>query len=222
MSTIALTLAPPRSRAVARAAFQVGCAVAGSFLVAGLAQISFRLPFTPVPITGQTLGVLLVGAAYGPALGAATLALYLVWGLVGLPVFAPNASGSHDTGLAVLRTTSFTGGYLVGFVLAAGVAGWLSRRGWDRNVRSSIGAMLLGSIAIYAIGVPWLYHALPPVIDGTPVTLDTALSYGLYPFIIGDTLKLLAAAGLLPVAWRLVERLRPRDGDPDTRHPHGR
>lgn len=89
MSTLALTLAPPRSRAAARVLYQVGCAVGGSLLVAGLAQISFRLPFTPVPITGQTLGVLLVGAAYGPALGAATLVLYLVWGLIGLPVFAP-------------------------------------------------------------------------------------------------------------------------------------
>jgi biotin transport system substrate-specific component len=209
VSTLALTLAPPRSRAVARAVYQVTCAVGGSLLVAGLAQISFRLPFTPVPITGQTLGVLLVGAAYGPALGAVTLVLYLAWGLIGLPVFAPNADGSHDTGLQVLRATSATGGYLIGFVAAAGLTGWLSRRGWDRTIRSSIGAMLLGSIAIYAVGVPWLYHALPTTIDGNPVTLDTALSYGLYPFIIGDTLKLLVAAGMLPVAWRLLERLRP-------------
>jgi biotin transport system substrate-specific component len=209
VSTLALTLAPPRSHAAARAAYQVGCAAGGSLLIAGLAQISFQLPFTPVPITGQTLGVLLVGAAYGPALGAATLVLYLAWGLIGLPVFAPNADGTHDTGLQVLRATSATGGYLIGFVAAAGLTGWFSRRGWDRSIRSSIGAMLLGSIVIYAVGVPWLYHALPPVIDGNTVTLDTALSFGLYPFIIGDTLKLLVAAGLLPVAWRLLERLRP-------------
>ncbi|MEO8422406.1 MAG: biotin transporter BioY [Actinomycetota bacterium] len=218
MSTLAHTLAPPRSRAVARAVFQVACAVGGSLLVAGLAQISFRLPFTPVPITGQTLGVLLVGAAYGPALGAATLGLYLVWGLVGLPVFAPNADGSHDTGLQVLRATSATGGYLIGFVVAAGLTGWLSRRGWDRSVRSSIGAMLLGSIAIYAVGVPWLYHALPPTIDGNVVTLDTALSFGLYPFIIGDTVKLLVAAALLPMAWRLLDRLRPEGESRDATH----
>ena len=217
MSTLVLTLAPPRSRAVARVGFQVACAVGGSVLVAGLAQISFWLPFTPVPITGQTLGVLLVGAAYGPALGAATLGLYVFWGLVGLPVFAPNADGSHDTGLQVLRATSATGGYLIGFVVAAALTGWLSRLGWDRNIRSSIGAMLLGSIAIYAVGVPWLYHALPPAIDGNPVTLDTALSFGLYPFIIGNTFKLLVAAGLLPVAWRLLERLRPEEG-PGTTH----
>jgi biotin transport system substrate-specific component len=218
VSTIALTLAPPRSRAVARIAFQVGCALAGSALIAGMAQLSFPLPFTPVPITGQTLGVLLVGAAYGPGLGAATLGLYLLWGVLGLPVFAPNATGSHDTGLEVLRATSFTGGYLWGFVIAAAVVGWLARRGWDRSFRSSIGAMLLGSIAIYAAGVPWLYHALPPTIEGTPVTLETALSFGLYPFIIGDTLKLLVAAGLLPLAWRLFDHLRP-DAE-DRNHPH--
>ena len=218
MSTLAFTLAPPRSRAAARAAYQVSCAVGGSVLVAGLAQVSFRLPFTPVPITGQTLGVLLIGAAYGPALGAATLVLYLVWGLIGLPVFAPNADGSHDTGVQVLRATSATGGYLIGFIAAAGVTGWLSRRGWDRSIRSSIGAMLLGSIVIYAVGVPWLYHALPPAIDGNPVTLDTALSFGLYPFIIGDTLKLLVAAGLLPVAWRLLQRLRPEGKSPGDTH----
>lgn len=213
MSTLAITLAPPRSRAAARAAYQIACAVGGSVLVAGLAQISFELPFTPVPITGQTLGVLLVGAAYGPVLGASTLVLYLLWGLAGLPVFAPNADGSHDTGLQVLRATSATGGYLIGFVMASGLTGWLSRRGWDRSVRSSIGAMLLGSIAIYAVGVPWLYQASPPTIDGNPVTLDTALSFGLYPFIIGDTVKLLVAAGLLPAAWRLIERLRPERED---------
>jgi biotin transport system substrate-specific component len=218
VSTLALTLAPPRSRTAARVSFQVACALGGSILVAGLAQVSFRLPFTPVPITGQTLGVLLVGAAYGPALGVATLVLYLLWGLVGLPVFAPNADGSHDTGLQVLRATSATGGYLLGFAVAAGVTGWLSRRGWDRSLRSSIGAMLLGSIVIYAVGVPWLYHALPPAIEGKPVTLDTALSLGLYPFIIGDTLKLLVAAGLLPAAWRLLERWRPEGEDQGVTH----
>jgi len=209
MSTLALTLAPRLSRATARHTYRAACAVGGSAFIAGLAQLSIHLPFTPVPVTGQTLGVLLVGAAYGPGLGAATLALYLLWGVVGLPVFAPNASGSHDTGLQVLRAASLTGGYLWGFVLSAATVGALARRGWDRSVRSSIGAMLLGSIVIYAIGVPWLYGALPPTIEGRPVTLDTALTLGLYPFIVGDTLKLLIAAGLLPLAWRLLDRSRP-------------
>ena len=210
MSSLALTLAPPRTRAGARAVFQIACAIVGSFFIAGLAQVSVHLSFTPVPITGQTLGVLLVGAAYGPALGAATLLLYLLEGAVGLPVFSRNANGSHDTGIAVLQTASLTGGYLWGFVLASGVVGWLSRRGWDRSLRSSIGAMLLGEVVLYAVGVPWLYHSLPAVV-GKPVTLDTALQFGLYPFIIGDTIKLLLAAGLLPGAWRLLKRLHPEE-----------
>jgi biotin transport system substrate-specific component len=201
VSTIALTLAPARSRASARLAFQVACAVAGSVLIAGLAQISFTLPFTPVPITGQTLGVLLVGGAYGSGLGAATLLLYLAWAVVGMPVLAPGPDGTHATGIEVLRLTSVTGGYLWGFVLAAAVVGRLSRRGWDRSLRSSIGAMLLGSIAIYLVGVPWLMAALD-------VPLERGLELGLYPFVIGDTLKLLAAAGLLPAAWALLRRLR--------------
>ena len=208
MSTIALTLAPPRSRAAARLGFQVACAVGGSLLMAGLAQISVHLPFTPVPITGQTLGVLLIGAAYGPALGAATILLYLVWAIVGLPVFAPSADGSHQTGLEVLAFAGTTGGYLWGFLLASALVGWLSRQGWDRSIRSSISAMLLGSIVIYAVGVPWLHHALPAILGG-PVTWQKTFELGLYPFLIGDTVKLLLAAGLLPLAWRTLQRLRP-------------
>ena len=202
MSTIALTLAPPRSRSAARVTFEIACAVMGSFLIAGLAQISFSLPFTPVPITGQTLGVLLVGAAYGPGLGAATILLYLLWAVVGLPVLAP-VDGVHDTGLDILRLTAATGGYLWGFVLAAALTGWLARRGWDRSFRSSIGAMLLGSIVIYAVALPWLHHVL------ASSTIEETLQAGLYPFIIGDTLKLLAAAGVLPAAWALITKLRP-------------
>lgn len=202
MSTIAMELSPPRSEATAGAVFRVACAVVGSLLVAGLAQVSFSLPFTPVPITGQTLGVLLVGAAYGPGLGAATLGLYLAWAVVGLPVLAPEPDGSHRTGIEVLQLASATGGYLWGFVVAAGLTGWLATRGWDRSMRSSISAMLLGSIVIYACGVPWLMAAID-------VPLPTALELGLYPFVIGDLVKLLAAAALLPAAWNLVRRVRP-------------
>jgi len=214
VSTIALTLAPPRSRTTARLAFQVACAVGGSLLMAGLAQVVVHLPFTPVPITGQTLGVLLIGAAYGPALGAATILLYLAWANVGLPVFAPNADGSHETGLQVLAFAGTTGGYLWGFVLGSALVGWLSRQGWDRSIRSSISAMLLGSIVIYAVGLPWLHHALPAVL-GEPVSWQTTFELGLYPFLIGDTVKLLLAAGLLPLAWHALQRLRPGDEPED-------
>jgi len=204
VSTIATEFAPARPGAAARSTYAVVCTLVGSTLVAGLAQISFTLPFTPVPITGQTLGVLLVGAAYGPVLGSATLGLYLVWAVVGLPVLAPEADGSHRSGVEVLGLASVTGGYLWGFVVAAGLTGWLATRGWDRSVRSSISAMLLGSIAIYACGVPWLMRALD-------VPLAESLELGLYPFMIGDMLKLLAASVLLPAAWSVVRRVRPRE-----------
>jgi biotin transport system substrate-specific component len=190
--------------------FAVACAVGGSLLIAGLAQIRITLAFTPVPITGQTLGVLLVGAAYGPGLGAGTVLLYLVWAVAGLPVLAPQPDGSHLVGLHVLGAAAATGGYLWGFVLASALVGWLSRKGWDRSVRSSISAMLLGSIVLYAVALPWLKHALP-ALTGSPATWSDTLESGLYPFVVGDTLKLLAAAGLLPAAWRALERLRPGD-----------
>ena len=112
VQTLATTVAPARKGTASRAVYAAGCAVAGAVLVAVLAQVSIPLPFTPVPITGQTLGVLVVGAAYGPTLGAATLALYLLWGAAGLPVFAPDPDGSHTTGLAVLSLAAPTGGYL--------------------------------------------------------------------------------------------------------------
>ena len=102
MTTLALRFAPATTRGRSRVAFQVGCAVIGAVLIAGLAQFTIYLPFTPVPITGQTLGVLLVGAAYGPGLGAATVGLYLAAAVVGLPVLARNVDGGHDTGLHVL------------------------------------------------------------------------------------------------------------------------
>src|SRR5713226_2371180 len=169
MSTLVEAIVPRRQGGVSRVVYGAGLAVGGSLLVAGLAQVSIRLPFTPVPITGQTLGVLLVGASLGPALGAASLLLYLAEGAMGLPCVA--------------------GGCLWGFVLAAALSGWLSRLGWDRSIRSSIGAMFLGEVVLYGIGVPWLMSSL-----GVP--LEKGLEFGLYPFVIGDTLKLLAAAAL--------------------------
>lgn len=205
MPTLAFAIAPARSGAVTRTAYAVACTVTGAVFVAVLAQVSVQLPFTPVPITGQTLGVLLVGAAYGPALGAATLGLYLLWGVAGLPVFAPNPDGSHETGLAVLSLAGPTGGYLWGFVLSAWVVGRLARRGWDRSLRGAAAAMLLGEVAIYAVGLPWLHQALPGLVGG-PVSVGDTLRAGLYPFVVGDAIKLLLAAGALPAVWRLLER----------------
>lgn len=174
--------------------------LAGALLVAVLAR--FRADIGVVPITGQTMGVLLVGAALGPALGAGSMAIYLALGVLGAPVFAPEPDGSHATGVDALALSAPTAGYLVGFVLAAATTGWLARRGWDRSLGSSIGAMFVGNVVIYLVGVPWLMHA-------TGLGLEAALAVGVTPFLIGDALKLLAAAALLPAAWRLVDRTRP-------------
>src|SRR3954467_717930 len=207
MTTLALRLAPAASRGRPRLAFKVPGALGGCVLIAGLAQFTIYLPFTPVPVTGQTLGVLLVGAAYGPALGAATVGLYLVAAAAGLPVLARNAAGGHDTGAHVLGAAFPSAGYLWGFLLAAVLVGWLAHQGWDRSFRSSVSAMFFGELVIYACGIPWLMHALG-------VDVQTALTYGLYPFAAGHPFRLLIAAGPLPLAWAALRRVGP-DEEPD-------
>jgi biotin transport system substrate-specific component len=195
VTALAQTLPRPRTRA-GSLAVDAALVVGGSLLIAALAQIVVVLPFTPVPITGQTLGVLVVGTAYGWRLGILTLLLYLAQIAVGLP-FAAEGQG----GLDLLTLSTASGGYLWGFILAAGLCGWLANRGWDRGIRSSLGVMLLGNIVIYLVGVPWLAASID-------VPSAEALELGLYPFVLGDTLKLLLAAGLLPAAWRLAGRSR--------------
>jgi biotin transport system substrate-specific component len=187
---LALAVSPARVRS--NVGYRIALAFAGSWLVAGLAQVEVRLPFTPVPITGQTLGVLLVGAALGPGLGTLSMGLYLLQGGIGLPFFA-----GGDSGIGFLQLASARGGYLWGFVAAGAVVGWLARRGWDRNVRSAISAMFVGEVVLYLIAVPWLMQAID-------VPLGKALELGLAPFVIGDILKVVLAAGLLPGAWRLA------------------
>jgi biotin transport system substrate-specific component len=192
MQTLASRVALARPTRASRLATDALLVVGGSLLVAGLAQLSIRLPFTPVPITGQTLGVLLVGASMGAARGTASLLLYLAEGAAGLPFFAEGKGGWE-----VLTLATPSGGYLFGFVGAAALVGFLAQRGWDRSVRSSIGAMLLGEVVIYLCGLPWLAASL-----GVPAA--RALELGLYPFVLGDLLKLFVAAGLLPAAWRVT------------------
>jgi biotin transport system substrate-specific component len=199
----ALAQALPRARTRgASLAIDAGLVVGGSLLVAGLAQVSIRLPFTPVPITGQTLGVLLVGTSLGWLRGGLALTLYLAEIAVGLPFAAEG-----EAGIDRLLLATPSGGYLWGFVLAAVLTGLLANSGWDRRVRSSISVMLLGSVVIYLVGLPWL-HVSPTfeALLGHPPTLAETLEAGLYPFLIGDLLKLLLAAGLLPAAWRLGAR----------------
>jgi biotin transport system substrate-specific component len=168
--------------------------LAGAALVALAAQV--RIPFDPVPITGSTFAVLLVGASLGAVRAASSLSLYVVLGILGAPVYTGQNSGWE-------YFTGATGGYLVGFVLAAAVVGFLAERGWDRRLSSAIAAMLTGSVLIYAVGLPWL---------AATANLDFAqtLEKGLALFVPGDLLKLYLAAALLPVAWRGIERFRGR------------
>jgi biotin transport system substrate-specific component len=170
-----------------------------SLATAALAQWKIHLGFTPVPITGQTLGVLLAGGALGWRDGAASQALY--WGLgLALPFYAGGKHGWREG-------TGATFGYFVGFVVAAAVIGYLAERKQDRNLATSWSAMALGSVVIYVFGAGWLAHSLGvPVANGKDGA--DAIAYGVTPFLIGDLLKMLLAGALLPATWKLVERNR--------------
>jgi biotin transport system substrate-specific component len=167
----------------------VALVAGGAGLVGALAQLSVHVPGTPVPITGQTLGVLLIGTAYGVRRAAATIALYAMAGLLGVPWFA-----GHHSGYA---SASF--GYVIGFFAAATLCGYLAERGADRSVLRSIPAMLAGEVVMYGIGMAWLAVA-------AHLTLSETIAQGLTPFLLGDAVKAALAAGLLPAAWALTGR----------------
>lgn len=190
MTTIAPTLSNryfPRTAEWLRSLLLI---VSGSLLIAILAQVKIVLPFTPVPITGQTFGVLLIGAALGSKRGVATILLYITEGAMGLPFFAGGGSG-----LGIL--TGATAGYLVGFIGAAYIVGWLAERGLERSVRTSIIPFLVGTLVIYACGVTWLSIMLG--------SFSKAVTLGIIPFLLGDAIKLVAASLALPAAWKLVK-----------------
>ncbi len=170
----------------------VALAVLGTALLTLSAKIN--IPFYPVPLTMQTFAVLVIAMAYGPRLGTATLILYMAEGAVGLPVFA----GTPEKGIGLAYMMGTTGGYLLGFVLAAALCGWLAERGWDRRVGTTALAMLLGNIVIYVPGLLWLGGLLgwdKPILE-----------WGLTPFLLGDLAKLALATAVLPFAWHLVKR----------------
>jgi len=176
----------------ASAVLDVALVIAYAGLVGLLAQLVIHLPFTPVPITGQTFGVLLGGMALGSRRALLGMLLYVAAGLAGVPWFAEHSGGS-----GVLGTPSF--GYLVGFVVAAAVLGILAERGMDRKPHLTLLAMVAGTAIIYFFGVTWLWNSLH-------VSIGTALALGLTPFLIGDALKAVLAAGVLPGAWKLVRK----------------
>lgn len=167
--------------------------VAGAAFVGVAAQVAVPLPFTPVPLTGQTFAVLLTAAALGMWRGVAAMSLYAVAGVAGVPWFA-GASTAFKGGALVV---SF--GYVLGFVAAAALVGWLAQRGATRTAPRTAGLMVLGNAVIYTFGALWLAAALS-------IPLTNAISLGVTPFLIGDALKVALAAGLFPLAWRAVEK----------------
>lgn len=197
-----LTLAPARPVLVdsigARSiAANITMVVAGAALTAGAAQLA--IPMWPVPITGQTFAVLLVGTTLGALRGALSMVLYVALGAIGLPIFTEGASGWQVI-------AGPTGGYLVGFVLAAVLTGWLAQRSWDRKVIGAGVAFLAGTVVIYSVGLPWLSVALGQL--GYPNDLGATLQAGLLPFVPGDIIKAVVAGALLPLTWKLVGRTR--------------
>lgn len=169
---------------------QAAVILGGSAFLAIMAQIVIHVPGSPVPITGQTLGALLLGTAYGTTLGLSTFATYLIVGIAGAPIFA---SGGHG----FVRLTSATGGYLIGMLLATLITGLLADRKWDRKISTSVFTMLIGEIAIFSSGLIWLHHV-------TALTWAKTFSAGFYPFVPGEIIKIVIASTALPLAWRLV------------------
>ena len=168
--------------------------LAGSLLLTLSAKI--QVPFYPVPMTLQTLVVLLIGASFGWRMGSATVLAYLAQGAMGLPVFA----GTPEKGLGLLYMAGPTGGYLVGFALAAGLTGWLAERGLDRSVIGTAIAMIAGNLVIYVFGLAWLANF---------VGFEKAVTLGLIPFLFGDLIKIMLATASLPVIWKFLNRDRP-------------
>jgi biotin transport system substrate-specific component len=165
----------------------VAVTIGAACFVGLLAQVSIHLSWTPVPITGQTLGVVLAGSALGPRRGGAALALYAIAGIAGVPWFAGHASGF----------VGGTFGYIIGFFVASVVCGYLAEKKADRNVLSAIPAMILGDAIIFLVGVPWLavsYH----------FSAGTAIAKGVTPFLPGEGIKMALAAGALPAAWKIA------------------
>ena len=185
-----------RSAVITRstAATNVLLALSGSAFIALMAQLSFPIPGSPVPFTGQTLAVLLIGTAYGSNLGLATTSLYIAVGVAGLPVFTQGTSGlSHLTGA--------TGGYLVGMAIASFIAGRLAEKRFDQKFSTVIPSMIISNVVIFTAGLTWLHHA-------TSQSWAWTFAHGFTPFIAVEALKITIASTSLPVVWGFVKRLK--------------
>jgi biotin transport system substrate-specific component len=195
--TFAQRVLPRRGILANKAVFEAVLVVAGVLFVALLAQIRFYMPFTPVPIVASTMGVLLVGSLLGTRLGVISMLVYLAIGAIGMPVFAAGNSGIEYMQGATL-------GYLVAYPVVAAVMGWFAERGWDQRIGTNIIALVIGSLIFYVLGAGWLAF-------GLGLGLTAAITQGVLPFIIGDTVKIAIAIGVLPGAWRLLGSNKQRD-----------
>ncbi len=171
---------------------QVSLILSGTIFLAVMAQISFPIPGSPVPFTGQTLGVLLLGTAYGASLGFSTVAFYLLMGIAGAPIFA---SGSHG----IEKIAGATGGYLIGMLLASLVLGALAGRKWDQKIKTVIPTMFIGNLIIFASGLIWLHQY-------SGQSWSWTIDKGLTPFILAEFIKIAIASTALPAVWRLVAK----------------
>lgn len=207
MTTLTLAVGRPTlaDRLVRRSlATDLVLIAAGAALTAIAAQVS--VPLWPVPITGQTLAVLIVGSSLGAVRGMLSMVLYAVLGVVGLPVFS---DASHGVGVLL----GATGGFIIGFIVAAGLTGWLAQRAWDHKIVGAVLSFLAGSVVTFVIGLPWLYFALagfgPAVWHGQmgySSVLEATIGSGLTPFIIGGIIKAVLAAVFIRLAWFGVNR----------------
>jgi biotin transport system substrate-specific component len=182
----------PRSTALTEALFVVG----GIGFISLLAQIAIPVPGSPVPVTGQTLAVLLIGTTYGARLGFITFATYILAGVAGAPIFAPSATAANH---GLDRLLGATGGYLVGMLVASLLLGYLADRKADQKFRTSFPALLLGDLIIFTFGLAWLHASLD-------LTWAATFKAGLTPFILGEALKIAITATSLPLVWRKISR----------------
>ena len=171
---------------------KVALVFGGVLFLGAMAQISLPIPGSPVPVTGQTLAVLLLGSAYGASLGFTTFASYLAIGAIGIPFFAHGSHGVHVI-------TGATGGYLVGMLFASAITGALAGRKWDQKIATVIPTMILGNIATFTFGLIWLHHVVGQSWSWT-------FSKGLTPFLFGEVLKIAIASTALPTLWRFVTK----------------
>ena len=176
--------------------YDLALIVGGSLLIGLSAQFAVRLPFSPVPVTAQTFAVLMIGALFGSQRGGVTVLLYVIEGAAGLPVFAMGQGGA-----AVLLGPR--GGYLVGFVVVAYAVGLLAERGWDRRIGTTVLAMLFGEALMYVFALSWLFCLR--LVFRVPIGAGSILAIGLHPFIVGDILKIVLAAIVLPSGWKLLK-----------------